>query len=432
MESIQILSSRFGKIRPDSVEEYVAAGGYEGLKKAMTMKPEDIIEEIKEANLFGRGGAAYPTGIKWEQAYAIPPEKGLKYMICNADEGEPGTFKDRHIMAEDPLELIEGMTIGAFIFGAREGYIYCRGEYPAIQKTLRSAIEKAKEAGYLGENILGSGMNFDIWVVSGAGAYVCGENTALVESIEGKTGRPRRKPPYIKNAGLNLMPTVLNNVETYACIPWIVKEGGEKFLSLGTEFSGGTKLMCLSGNVVNRGTYEVPFGTTLRELIYDIGGGIPEGRKVKFVHLGGSSGSCFPEELLDTKICYNDLRKNGLSLGSGAVLVIDDSHCVVDYLKVVMEFFEEESCGKCTPCREGNQRLVELLEKLTEGRGTVEDIKRMKSLAQTMRNTSFCGLGQSAPVPVTTLLKHFADEFEAHIDGQCPSGKCSMSGKEVR
>ncbi|MFA6808197.1 MAG: NADH-ubiquinone oxidoreductase-F iron-sulfur binding region domain-containing protein [Eubacteriales bacterium] len=428
MENRNILSARFGKIKPDSVEDYVAAGGYEGLKTAITMKPEDIIEEIKKSYLFGRGGAAYPTGIKWEQAYAVPLEKGLKYMVCNADEGEPGTFKDRHIMAEDPLELIEGMTIGAFIFGAEEGYIYCRGEYSAIQETLRSAIDNAKKSGYLGENILGTGLNFDIRVVSGAGAYVCGENTALVESIEGKPGRPRRKPPYVKNAGLNMKPTVLNNVETYACIPWIVKEGGEKFLSIGTEFSGGTKLMCLSGNVVNKGVYEVPFGTTLRELIYGMGGGIPNGRKLKFVHLGGCSGTCFPEGLLDTKICYNDLRKNGLSLGSGAVVVIDDSQCVVDYLKVVMEFFEEESCGKCTPCREGTQRMVELLEKLSEGRGTDEDIERMKDLSQIMKNSSFCGLGKSVPIPVLALLKYFEDEFKAHVAGKCPSGKCSMSG----
>lgn len=422
----KILSPRFGKIQPDSVEEYIAAGGYRGLKKAITMKPEEIIEEIKNALLFGRGGAAYPTGIKWEQAYAIPKEKGLKYIVCNADEGEPGTFKDRHIMAEDPLMLIEGMTIAALIFGSREGYIYCRGEYSAIQKTLRSAIENAKKEGYLGENICGTGLNFDITVISGAGAYVCGENTALVESIEGKSGRPRRKPPYIKNAGLNRMPTVLNNVETFSCVPWIISEGGEKFLSLGTEYSGGTKLMCLSGNVVNRGVYEVPFGTSLRELIENFGGGIANGKKLKFVHLGGSSGACFPESLLDTKICYNDLRKNGLSLGSGAVLVVDESQCVVDYLKAVMEFFEEESCGKCTPCREGNLRIVEVLEKLSEGIGTLDDLNHLKRLTQTMRNTSFCGLGQSAPVPVMTLLKYFAEEFEAHVQGYCPSGICSM------
>ncbi len=430
MEKTKILSGRFGKITPDSVEEYVAAGGYGGLKKAITMQHVDIIEEIKKANLFGRGGAAYPTGIKWEQAYAI--KKGPKYMVCNADEGEPGTFKDKHIMAEDPLMLIEGMTIGAFIMGATEGYIYVRGEYAAIQRTLKSAILNAKKAGYLGKNILGAGFDFDLEVVSGAGAYVCGENTALVESIEGKPGRPRQKPPYIKNCGLYQMPTILNNVETYSCIPWIVKEGGDAFCSLGTDFSGGTKLMCLSGNVVNRGVYEVPFGITLRELIYDLGGGIANGRKLKFVHLGGSSGACFPESLLDTKICYADLKRNGLSLGSGAVLVVDDSNCPVDYLKAVMEFFEEESCGKCTPCREGNQRMVELLERLTEGRGTLDDIKRLRSLAQTMKTTSFCGLGQSAPVPVITLIKYFEDEFKAHVEGRCTAGKCSMKVKGVK
>ncbi|ADY57184.1 NADH dehydrogenase subunit F [Syntrophobotulus glycolicus DSM 8271] len=425
MENVKILSSRFGKIKPDSVEEYVANGGYEGLKKAITQQHLDTIEEIKKANLFGRGGAAYPTGIKWEQAYAIP---GTKYIVCNADEGEPGTIKDREIMSRDPLMLIEGMTIGAYLFGSSEGFIYCRGEYGKIQKLLRSAIANAKAAGYLGDNILGTGLNFDIKVVSGAGAYVCGENTALAESIEGKTGRPRRKPPYLKNAGLNLKPTVLNNVETYACIPYIVKEGGEKFLSYGTEFSGGTKLMCLIGDVKNRGVYEVPFGTTVRELIDNCGGGMADGKKLKFVHLGGSSGSCFPESMLDTKICYNDLRKAGISLGSGVVLVVSEDQSVVEYLKAVMEFFEEESCGKCTPCREGNQRMVEILEKLTEGKGTAEDIKRLKHLAQIMRDTSFCGLGQSAPVPALTLIKHFEDEFKAYAKGKCSDANCCCKG----
>lgn len=421
----KILSARFGKIKPDSVEEYINAGGYEGLKKTMSMEHVDAIEEIKKANLFGRGGAAYPTGIKWEQAYAI--KKGPKYMVCNADEGEPGTFKDKHILSEDPFELIEGMTIGAYIMGAKEGYIYIRGEYAAIQRIVNSAIKNAEKAGYLGKNILGTDFEFNLKVVSGAGAYVCGENTALVESIEGKTGRPRQKPPYIKNCGLYQMPTVLNNVETYSCIPWIIKDGGENFAKKGTEFSGGTKLMCLSGNVKNRGVYEIAFGTTLRELINDLGGGVTDGRKLKFVHLGGSSGSCFPESMIDTKICYYDLKKAGFSLGSGAVLVVDDTHCVVDYLKTVMEFFEEESCGKCTPCREGNHRMVEILEKMTEGKATMADFNKMKSLAQTMKTTSFCGLGQSAPVPVITLIKYFEEEFLEHINGKCRTGVCHMS-----
>ncbi len=424
----KVLSARFGKIKPDSVEEYIAAGGYEGLKKTMSIEHVDAIEEIKKANLFGRGGAAYPTGIKWEQAYAIT--KGPKYMVCNADEGEPGTFKDRHILAEDPLELIEGMTIGAYIMGAKEGFIYIRGEYAAIQKIVRSAISNAEKAGYLGKNILGrEGFDFTLKVVSGAGAYVCGENTALVESIEGKTGRPRQKPPYIKNCGLYQMPTILNNVETYSCIPWIIKDGGETFSKKGTEFSGGTKLMCLSGNVKNRGVYEIPFGMTLRELIYDLGGGVTNGRKLKFVHMGGQSGSCFPESLLDTKICYYDLKKAGISLGSGAVVVIDDSHCVIDYLKNSMEFFEEESCGKCTPCREGTYRLVQLVDKFTEGTATMEDFNKLKSLAQTMKTSSFCGLGQSAPVPLLTLVKYFEEEFLEHINGKCRTGECPMHGK---
>lgn len=424
----KVLSARFGKIKPDSVEEYIAAGGYEGLKKTMTMEHVDAIEEIKKANLFGRGGAAYPTGIKWEQAYAI--QKGPKYMVCNGDEGEPGTFKDRHILAEDPFELIEGMTIGAYIMGAKEGYIYIRGEYTSIQRIVRSAIANAEKAGYLGKNILGrEGFDFTLKVVSGAGAYVCGENTALVESIEGKTGRPRQKPPYIKNCGLYQMPTILNNVETYSCIPWIIKDGGEAFSKKGTEFSGGTKLMCLSGNVQNRGVYEIPFGMTLRELIYDLGGGVTNGRKLKFVHLGGQSGSCFPESLLDTKVCYYDLKKAGISLGSGAVVVVDDSHCVVDYLKNSMEFFEEESCGKCTPCREGTYRLVQLVDKFTEGTATMEDFNKLKSLAQTMKTSSFCGLGQSAPVPLLTLVKYFEEEFLEHINGKCRTGVCHLSGK---
>lgn len=424
----KVLSARFGKIKPDSVEEYIAAGGYEGLKKTMSMEHVDAIEEIKKANLFGRGGAAYPTGIKWEQAYAI--KKGPKYMVCNGDEGEPGTFKDRHILGEDPFELIEGMTIGAYIMGAKEGYIYIRGEYAAIQRIVGSAIVNAEKAGYLGKNILGrEGFDFTLKVVSGAGAYVCGENTALVESIEGKTGRPRQKPPYIKNCGLYQMPTILNNVETYSCIPWIIKDGGETFSKKGTEFSGGTKLMCLSGNVQNRGVYEIPFGMTLRELIYDLGGGVTNGRKLKFVHLGGQSGSCFPESLLDTKICYYDLKKAGISLGSGAVVVVDDSHCAVDYLKNSMEFFEEESCGKCTPCREGTYRLVQLVEKFTEGTATMEDFNKLKSLAQTMKTSSFCGLGQSAPVPLLTLVKYFEEEFLEHINGKCRTGVCHMTGK---
>lgn len=430
MEYTRVVSKRFGRIEAGSVDEYINAGGFEGLKKALLMQPLEIIEEVKRSKLMGRGGAAYPTGLKWEQAIAV--KKFPKYIVCNADEGEPGTFKDRHLLSEDPLQLIEGMTIAAYVMGSNEGFIYIRGEYSAIQKTVKSAIVNATAAGYLGKNILGSGFDFDIKVVSGAGAYVCGENTALVESIEGKTGRPRQKPPYIKNVGLYKMPTLLNNVETFSSIPWIIKEGGDKYSALGTEFSGGTKLMCLSGNVMNRGVYEVPFGITIKQLIYDMGGGIPYGRKLKFVHMGGSSGACFPESLLDTRICYNELKLHELSLGSGAVLVVDDTNCVVDYLKVVMEFFKEESCGKCTPCREGNLRLLELLEKLSKGKGTIDSLEKMRSLARTMKKASFCGLGQSAPTALLSLMEHFKDDFEAHTLGICKSGKCCMDAREVK
>lgn len=424
----KILSARFGKVKPDSVVDYVNAGGYEGLKKAIKSSPLDTIGEIKKAKLFGRGGAGYETGPKWEKAYHIQCE--TRYMVCNCDEGEPGTFKDKYIIEKDPFELIEGMTIGAYLMGSKEGFIYIRGEYAGIQEVVKNAIEDARKKGYLGKNILGKkGFDFDLKVVSGAGAYICGENTALIESIEGKTGRPRQKPPYLSTCGLFQKPTILNNVETYACIPWIVKDGGEAFLKKGTKFSGGTKLVCLSGNVVNRGVYEIPFGMTLRELIYDIGGGVPSGRKLKFVHMGGQSGSCFPATYLDTKICYDDLKKAGISLGSGAIVCVDDSHCVVDYLKNCMEFFEEESCGKCTPCREGTYRLVQLCDKLTRGDATIDDFEKMKNLAKTMRMVSFCGLGQSAPVALLTLIKHFEDEFIEHINGKCITNECCMSGK---
>ncbi len=425
----KILSARFGKVRPDSVEDYVNAGGYEGLKKALQMDGKAVIEEIKKAKLFGRGGAAYETGVKWESAYEMKCE--TRYMVCNGDEGEPGTFKDKHILAEDPFELIEGMTIGAYLMGSKEGFIYIRGEYAGIQKVVASAIENAVKAGYLGKNICGKqGFDFNLKVVSGAGAYICGENTALIESIEGKTGRPRIKPPYLSTCGLYQQPTILNNVETYACLPWIVKDGGEHYLSIGTEHSGGTKLVCLSGNVSNRGVYEIPFGTTIRELVYGIGGGPTNGNKLKFIHMGGQSGKCFPESLFDTKICYDELKKAKISLGSGALVCVDDTHCVVDYIKNTMEFFEEESCGKCTPCREGTYRMVQLLEKFTEGRATMDDFDKIKSLAQTMKTVSFCGLGQSAPVALLSLIQHFEEEFLEHLDGKCRTNVCKFSRKD--
>ena len=326
-----LLSANCGVNKPDSVEEYVKAGGYQGLKKAFTMKPEEIIEEVKKAKLLGRGGAAYPAGSKWEQLLEIP--EFPKYIVINADEGEPGTFKDKILLGQDPLRVIEGMTIAGYVFNSHDGYIYIRGEYRAIQKVFQSAIDNAVKAGYLGKNIQGTNFEFNIHIMTGAGAYVCGENSALLNSIEGKAGRPRIKPPHLAEVGLFLMPTLVNNVETIATIPTIVLEGGDKYLSYGTKDSGGTKLICLSGNVVNRGVYEIPFGVSLKDCIYDseMGGGIPNGKKLKFVHLGGQSGPIGGPEQLDTEYCYKALRNAGLTVGSGANVVMDEDVCVNDY-----------------------------------------------------------------------------------------------------
>lgn len=421
---IQLISKRCSKIAPQSVEEYSKAGGFEGLKKAFTLKPFEIIAEIKTAKLMGRGGAAYPVGAKWEHLLHIP--ESPKYIVCNADEGEPGTFKDKLLLSYDPLGIIEGMTIAGYVFNSNDGYIYIRGEYAAIQRSFQRAIDHAMESGYLGNNILGTEFNFHIHIVTGAGAYVCGENSALLNSVEGKAGRPRIKPPHLAEVGLFSMPTLVNNVESFANIPIIVEMGGEKYLNYGTKDSGGTKLVCLSGHAAKRGVYEVPFGVPLRDIIYDpqIGGGIANDRKLKFFHLGGQSGPCGIPEQLDTPYCYKALRSVGLSVGSGAVVVADESVCVIDYLKGVTEFFIHESCGKCTPCREGNWQLYKLLCKFQEGIAVEEDFHVMKRLTDTITNASFCGLGQSAAVALTSCLKYFKDEFKAHIQKQCPAGHC--------
>jgi NADH-quinone oxidoreductase subunit F len=419
---VKLITKNCGIITPDSVEEYVENEGFEGLKKALTMKPLEIAEELKKSKLMGRGGAAYPTGVKWEQAYNIKGEP--KYIVCNADEGEPGTFKDKVILDKDPLRLIEGMIIAAHVLNSKQGYIYIRGEYPKSQKIVNSAIENARKAGYLGENILGTGFSFDIEVLTGAGGYVVGENSALIESSEGKAGRPRKKPPYIKACGLYKQPTLVNNVETFAAVPFIVEKGGEEYSKYGTEFSGGTKLVCLSGNVKNTGVYEVPFGTTLREIIYDLGGGIPEGRKLKFVHVGGSSGACITEDMLDIPLCYDAFKSEGISIGSGVVLVVDDSHCVVDFLKHIYQFFVHESCGKCVPCREGNKHLLKIINKFQNGQACENDYRNLNKLINTMKLASFCGLGKAAPTALETCLKHFKGEFDEHINKECAAGVC--------
>jgi NADH-quinone oxidoreductase subunit F len=426
---VQLISKNCGKITPDSINEYIGVGGYGGLKKAITMKPIDIIEEIKKSKLRGRGGAAYPCGSKWEHLLHI--EHGPKYIVCNADEGEPGTFKDKLLLSENPLLVIEGMTIAGYTFGSKDGYIYIRGEYLDIQRSFQNAIDNAVAEGYLGNNILGTGFEYNIHIVSGAGAYVCGENSALLNSIEGKPGRPRIKPPHLAEVGLFGKPTLVNNVETFSFIPIILRDGAESITRYGTEESKGTKLVCLSGNVVNRGVYEVPFGITLRELIYDIGGGIPSGRKFKMGHIGGSSGLCFSEEQLDLKLCYTDLKNHGLGIGSGAIVVLDDSQCVIDYLKATTEFFIHESCGKCTPCREGNRQMHILLSKFEEGTALKEDINIMKQLGNTMTFGSFCGLGQTAAKAVLSCHKYFMNEFEEHIYKKCNAGICKFGEGEV-
>jgi len=410
-----LVSGGAGTVNPVSVTEYTQTGGFNALKKAVGMTSEDIIAEVKKAKLLGRGGAAYPAGSKWEHLLHIPETP--KYIVCNADEGEPGTFKDRLIMDKLPLKLIEGITIAGFTFRAKAGYIYVRGEYRKIQKRLLAAIENARSARFLGGNILGTGFDFDIHVISGAGAYVCGENSALLNSTEGKVGRPRIKPPHLAEVGLFLKPTLVNNVESLASIPAIVSMGGDEYLNIGHPDSGGTKLICLSGHVQNRGVFEIPLGkVTLRDIIFDpeLGGGIAGGKNLKFFHLGGQSGPIGGLDLLDTVYSYTDLKKAGLSVGSGAVVVMDETVPVLEYLQRVSEFFIHESCGKCIPCREGNKQLLELLRRLSiPNAADSGDLDTLRGLIRAMSDASFCGLGQTAAAALNSAWKHFKNEFEA-------------------
>ena len=402
---------------PISITEYEKAGGFAALKKAASCTPEEIIAEVKKAKLLGRGGAAYPSGSKWEHLLHITETP--KYIVCNADEGEPGTFKDRFIMEKLPLKLLEGIIIAGLVFRAKAGYIYVRGEYRKIQKQLIAAIENLHAAGYLGRNIAGSGLDFDIHIVSGAGAYVCGENSALLNSTEGKAGRPRIKPPHLAEVGLFLQPTLVNNVESLTNIPQIVNMGGDTYLQKGHPDSGGSKLVCLSGHCVNRGVFEIPLGkVSLRELIYDpqLGGGIANGGKLKFFHLGGQSGPIGSIDQLDTVYSYTDLKKAGLSVGSGAIVVMDENISIIEYLKSVTEFFIHESCGKCVPCREGNHQLLKILKKLSiPGEATAGDLDNLRRVANTMTGAAFCGLGQTAAASLSSAWKLFRAEFEANI-----------------
>ena len=414
-----------GYIDPEKIDEYIARDGYFGAAKALTeMTSEMIIEEVKASGLRGRGGAGFPAGVKWQ--FASKAEGDIKYTLCNADEGDPGAFMDRSILEADPHSVLEGMIITAKAIGSSKGYIYCRTEYPLALERLDLAIQQAREYGLLGENILGSGFDFDLEIYQGAGAFVCGEETALMRSIEGKRGMPRPRPPFPAHKGLFDKPTVLNNVETLANVGQIVLHGGERYASVGTETSKGTKVFAISGDVNNIGLVEVPMGLSLRKMIYEVGGGIPKKRKFKAVQLGGPSGGCVPEHLLDTPVDFEAIAQVGAIMGSGGVIVMDDQTCMVDMARFFMDFIQEESCGKCTPCREGTRRIQEIVEKLCEGRGTPEDIDVLEELSVVVKNSSLCGLGQTAPNPVLSTLQYFREEYDAHVyQKRCPAKRCA-------
>ena len=413
-----------GVINPENIEEYIAFGGYTALGKVLTeMKPQEVIDEIKESGLRGRGGGGFPTGLKWQFTANSVSDK--KFVACNADEGDPGAFMDRSVLEGDPHAVIEAMAIAAYAVGADQGYIYIRAEYPIAVNRLRIAIEQAREFGLLGENIFESGFNFDLDIRLGAGAFVCGEETALISSIEGQRGEPRPRPPFPAVKGLFGQPTLLNNVETYANIPAIINNGADWFKGIGTEKSKGTKVFAVGGKINNTGLVEVPMGTTLLEIIYDIGGGIPNGKKFKAAQTGGPSGGCIPAHLIDTPIDYDSLISIGSMMGSGGLIVMDEDTCMVDIAKFFLEFTVDESCGKCAPCRIGTKRLLEILEKITSGKGTLEDIDKLEELCYSIKDSAFCGLGQTAPNPILSTLKYFRDEYIAHVvDKKCPAGVC--------
>ena len=413
-----------GLINPDDIEEYIAKDGYRGLGKALIeMKPIEVVEEMIKSGLRGRGGGGFSTGIKWR--YAYNNENDQKYIICNADEGDPGAFMDRALLEGDPHSILEGMMIGGYAIGANKGYVYVRIEYPTAIEKLKIAIAQAKEYGLLGNNIFGTSFNFDIEIRLGAGAFVCGEETALIASIEGGRGMSRNKPPFPAEKGLWGRPTIINNVETLANIPAILFQGAEWFSRIGTERSKGTKVFSLGGNIKNAGLVEVPMGTTLREVIYEIGGGIPKNKALKAVQTGGPSGGAIPESNLDLPIEYETLIEAGSMMGSGGMVVIDEDNCMVDICRFYLEFTVEESCGKCTPCREGTKKMLEMLEIISSGEGTLEDLDKLEHLAHMVKNSSLCGLGQAAPNPILSMLDNFRDEFEAHVvDKKCPGGVC--------
>ena len=424
-KQLRIALRNCGVIDPENIDEYIAMDGYKAIAKVLTeMTPEQVIEEIKKSGLRGRGGAGFPTGVKW--GFAAIPKSDKKYVVCNADEGDPGAFMDRSILEGDPHSVLEAMAIAGYAIGSDQGYIYVRAEYPIAIKRLEIAIRQAREYGLLGKNILGTGFSFDIDLKMGAGAFVCGEETALLNSIEGNRGEPRPRPPFPANEGLWRKPTILNNVETLANICMIIRNGADWFNTIGTERSKGTKVFALGGKINNTGLVEIPMGTPLRDVIYEIGGGCPNGKAFKAVQTGGPSGGCIPAEHIDIPIEYDTLVQIGSMMGSGGMIVLDEDNCMVDIAKFFLQFTCDESCGKCTPCREGTKRMLEMLEKITQGKGEEGDIEKLEKLANHIKDSALCALGQTAPNPVLSTIRYFRHEYEAHIrDKKCPAGVCT-------
>jgi NADH-quinone oxidoreductase subunit F/NADP-reducing hydrogenase subunit HndC len=414
-----------GVINPEVIDEYIAMDGYKALGKALTeMTREEVIEQIKKSGLRGRGGGGFPTGLKWQFTYQA--EGDQKFVACNADEGDPGAFMDRSVLEGDPHVIIEAMALAAYAVGADRGYVYIRAEYPIAVNRLKIAIDQAREMGLLGTDIFGSGFDFDMEVKLGAGAFVCGEETALIASIEGERGMPRPRPPFPAQKGIFGKPTLLNNVETYANVPQIILKGADWFSEIGTERSKGTKVFALGGKIENTGLLEVPMGTTLREVIFEVGGGIPNGKKFKSVQTGGPSGGCLTEAYLDTPIDFDNLVELGSMMGSGGMIVMDEDNCMVDVARFFLDFTVDESCGKCTPCREGTKRMLEILDRICEGKGTVSDLDKLEALSHSIKDSALCGLGQTAPNPVLSTLEHFRDEYIAHVEEKrCPAGVCT-------
>lgn len=423
-KQVKVVLNDCGRIDPESIDSYIGVGGYTAAKKALTsLSPDEVIKEMKRSGLRGRGGGGFPTGIKWETCRKVPADQ--KYIICNADEGDPGAFMDRAVLEGTPHAVIEGMLIGAYAIGATKGYVYIRAEYPLAVERLKRAMSDARERGFLGKKIFGAGFDFDIKIKLGAGAFVCGEETALIASIEGQRGMPRPKPPFPVFVGLWGKPTVINNVETFANVPSILNKGAEWFASYGTETSKGTKVFALTGKVKNTGLIEVPLGITLREIIFDIGGGIENGKEIKAVQTGGPSGGCIPAEFLDISVDYESICKVGSIVGSGGMIILDEDDCMVNVARYFLNFTQNESCGKCVPCRIGTKRLLEILDRITKGRGREGDLELMESLSDDIKAGSLCGLGQTAPNPVLSTLKYFRDEYEAHVrDKKCPAKVC--------